>query len=329
MSVIVEPREVKLSTRTETIVRRLLPHAKLRRIGAWVFLDHFGPTPQVHGMQVQRHPHTALQTVTWLFDGRVEHRDSIGSVQVIEPGQLNLMTAGRGVAHSEQSVITSEQSIAGANSQHAVQLWLALPEAVKDMAPMFEHHDRLPELRLDAITAKVFIGALAGIESPARVFSPLVGAELVVRGRSWLPLRPGWQHGLLVVDGKLKVEAPANTPVAVDLNELVYLEPQPNPPAPTPNAPGSAVGFGVWLEPAEGASARVILIGGEPFDEEIIMWWNFIARTPEELQAVRAEWNEAKTGEASDRFPFFDDGLGGWIPAPELPNVTLRPRGSN
>ncbi|MDE2592472.1 MAG: pirin family protein, partial [Actinomycetales bacterium] len=175
MSVIVEPREVKLSTRTETIVRRLLPHAKLRRIGAWVFLDHFGPTPQVHGMQVQRHPHTALQTVTWLFEGRVTHRDSVGSVQVIEPGQLNLMTAGRGVAHSEQSV-------PGATSQHAVQLWLALPDAVKDVAPMFEHHARLPQLQLDALTATVFIGALAGIESPARVFSPLVGAELVVRG---------------------------------------------------------------------------------------------------------------------------------------------------
>ena len=312
MSVIVEPREVKLSTRTETIVRRLLPHAKLRRIGAWVFLDHFGPTPQVHGMQVQRHPHTALQTVTWLFEGRVTHRDSVGSVQVIEPGQLNLMTAGRGVAHSEQSVT-------GATSQHAVQLWLALPDAVKDVAPMFEHHARLPQLQLDALTATVFIGALAGIESPARVFSPLVGAELVVRGRSWLPLRPNWQHGLLVVDGKLKVERGAEGPVAVDLNELVYLEP----------GAGQNSGSGVWLEPVDGASTRLILIGGEPFDEEIIMWWNFIARTPEELQAVRAEWNEAATGEASGRFPYFEDALGGWIPAPELPNVTLRPRGAN
>ena len=303
---IVEPREVKLSTRTETVVRRLLPHAKLRRIGAWVFLDHFGPTPQVNGMHVQRHPHTGLQTVTWLFDGRVEHRDSVGSVQVIEPGQLNLMTAGRGVAHSEQS-------IDGSQVQHAVQLWLALPESERNRAPMFEQVAEIPYLQLDAISAKVFIGALAGIASPAQVFSPLVGAELVVRGRSWLPLKPDWQHGLLVVDGRLSFAAAGEQTQAVNLNELAYVE------------PGQT---GLWLEPLDGQEVRVILIGGAPFDEEIIMWWNFIARTPEELTAMRDEWNAAETGENSGTYPFYVDGLGGWIPAPELPNVTLRPRGA-
>ena len=303
---VVEPREVKLSTRTETVVRRLIPHAKLRRIGAWVFLDHFGPTPQVHGMHVQRHPHTGLQTVTWLFDGRVEHRDSVGSVQVIEPGQLNLMTAGRGVAHSEQS-------ITGTETQHAVQLWLALPDSVREREPSFEHLAEIPKVQLDAISAKVFIGALAGISSPAKVFSPLVGAELSIEGRSWLPLRPDWQYGLLVVDGQVQLETPGSAAQTVNLNELAYLDAGSN---------------GLWLDSGSHRSARAILIGGEPFDEEIIMWWNFIARTPDELLAMREEWNAAETGENSERYPFYVDGLGGWIPAPELPNVTLRPRGA-
>jgi redox-sensitive bicupin YhaK (pirin superfamily) len=311
---IVEPREVKLSTRTEISVRRLIPHAKLRRVGAWVFLDHFGPTPQVDGMQVARHPHAGLQTVTWLFEGEVDHRDSIGSRQLIRPGQLNLMTAGRAVAHSEKSrpgslVATERQSL------HAVQLWLALPNSVRQQAPSFEHLESVPTIQLDAMTAQVFIGAFAGIESPARVFSPLVGAELVVRGRTWLPLRSGWQHALVIVEGSLAIagEIVAN-------RDLAYLEPE-------------VATRGVWLDlPAGTEQARVILIGGEPFAEEIVMWWNFIARTSNEIVALREQWN-AQSEPASPAgmdalaaYPPYSDELGGWIPAPELPNVTLRPR---
>ena len=309
-ALIVEPREVKLSTRTEISVRRLIPHAKLRRVGAWVFLDHFGPTPQVDGMQVARHPHTGLQTVTWLFEGEVDHRDSVGSRQLIRPGQLNLMTAGNAVAHSEKSRAGSAESL------HAVQLWLALPDEVRNQAPSFEHLESVPSIQLDAVTAQVFIGNLAGIESPARVFSPLVGAELVVRGRSWLPLRFGWQHALLVVDGSLSVEGEV-----VANRDLAYLEPEPD-------------ARGVWLDLPEGThETRVILIGGEPFTEEIVMWWNFIGRSSDEIVAMRERWNaqaepESPAGEdALGAYPPFADELGGWIPAPELPNVTLRPRG--
>lgn len=316
---IVEPREVKLSTRTEISVRRLIPHAKLRRVGAWVFLDHFGPTPQVDGMQVARHPHTGLQTVTWLFEGEVDHRDSIGSRQVIRPGQLNLMTAGRAVAHSEKSA--GEKSVGSVESDapqslHAVQLWLALPDSVRQQQPSFEHLESVPNIQLDATTAQVFIGALAGIESPARVFSPLVGAELVVRGRTWLPLRSGWQHALLVVDGSLSVDGKV-----VANRDLAYLEPE-------------AGTRGVWLDVPEGTEeSRVILIGGEPFTEEIVMWWNFIARSSDEIVAMREQWNaqaepESPSGkDALGAYPLYSDELGGWIPAPELPNVTLRPRG--
>ncbi|MEY4312849.1 MAG: hypothetical protein RLZZ319_358, partial [Actinomycetota bacterium] len=155
---IVEPRSVKLTTRTEIEVRRNLPHAHLRRIGAWVFLDHFGPTPQVEGMTVAAHPHTGLQTVTWLFEGRVDHRDSLGTEQVVTPGSLNLMTAGRAVAHSEKS-------LAGADSLHAVQLWLALPDSVRHMHPTFEHVDEIPVADFGAVLAHVFIGRLGAVHS--------------------------------------------------------------------------------------------------------------------------------------------------------------------
>ena len=118
---LLEPRFVKISTRTGIEVRRTLPNARKRMIGAWAFADHFGPTPQTEGMVVAAHPHTGLQTATWMIEGRFEHRDSIGSIQLLEPGQLNLMTAGRGIAHSELSM-------ADAKTLHAVQLWIALPD---------------------------------------------------------------------------------------------------------------------------------------------------------------------------------------------------------
>jgi redox-sensitive bicupin YhaK (pirin superfamily) len=286
---IIEPRLVKLSTRTEVEVRRNIPHAKLNRVGAWVFLDHFGPTPQVEGMQVAAHPHTGLQTVTWLFEGAVDHHDTIGSAQTIHPGQLNLMTSGTGIAHSEKSV-------AGPASLHAVQLWLALPNAVRGVAPDFQHVPDAPKILMDALHAKVFIGELAGIESAAKVYSPLVGAELRLTGTSTLPLNTGWEHAILVVAGTLEINGDQ---VAAD--QLAFL------PAGARN---------VRLE---GQNFLGILIGGAPFDEKIVMWWNFIGRSNEEIVEMRESWN-------ARRYPAVSDDLGGWIPAPELPNVTLKAR---
>ena len=286
---IIEPRLVKLSTRTEVEVRRNSPHAKLNRVGAWVFLDHFGPTPQVEGMQVAAHPHTGLQTVTWLFEGAVDHRDTIGSAQTIHPGQLNLMTSGTGIAHSEKS-------LAGPAFLHAVQLWLALPDAVRNIAPDFQHLPDAPKILLDALHAKVFIGELAGIKSAAKVYSPLVGAELRLNGTSTLPLNTGWEHGILVVAGSLTLDGQQ---VAAD--QLAYI------------APGAR---NVRLE---GQDFLGILIGGEPFAEQIVMWWNFIGRSNDEIVQMRESWN-ART------YPAVSDDLGGWIPAPELPNVTLKAR---
>ncbi len=286
---IIDPRLVKLSTRTEVEVRRSIPHAKLNRVGAWVFLDHFGPTPQVEGMQVAAHPHTGLQTVTWLFEGAVDHRDTIGSSQTIYPGQLNLMTSGSGIAHSEKSV-------AGPASLHAVQLWLALPNAVRGIAPDFQHVPDAPKILMDALHAKVFIGELAGIKSAAKVYSPLVGAELRLTGTSTVPLNTGWEHAILVVAGALSING---TQVAV--GQLAHL--------PT----------GVRNVQVEGQNFLGILIGGAPFDEKIVMWWNFIGRSNEEIVEMRENWN-------AGTYPKVEDDLGGWIPAPELPNVTLKAR---
>ena len=290
MSMVIEPRIVKLSTRTEVDIKRNLPHAHLRRIGAWVFLDHFGPTAQVDGMVVAAHPHTGLQTVTWPFAGRVDHRDSIGSQQLIEPGQLNLMTAGRGIAHSEVSLV-------GSSSLHAVQLWVALPNDVRNMEPTFEHVGNPPTFEVSGLRATVFIGEFGGVVSPAKVYSPLVGAELQVSGIVNLGVRGDWEHGVLVVSGSATINGEL---VAQD--HLFYVE------------PGVAE-----LELAGDFTA--ILIGGEPFAEPIVMWWNFIARTSDEIVEMRETWNARGV-----RFGEVHDKVGGWIPAPELPNVTLRAR---
>ena len=287
---IIDPRIVKLTTRTEVDIKRNLPHAHLRRIGAWVFLDHFGPTAQVDGMVVAAHPHTGLQTVTWPFAGLVDHRDSLGSKQLIAPGQLNLMTAGSGIAHSEVSQV-------GPDALHAVQLWVALPDSVRNMDPTFEHLAEPPTFSQPGVEATVFIGSLGGVESPAKIYSPLVGAELQVFGNAELPLDPTWEHGVLIVEGAARANGET-----VEKDQLLFL------PA------------GVDQLRLEG-EFRAILIGGEPFDEPIVMWWNFIGRTAEDIVEQRRSWNarEARFGEVVDD-------IGGWIPAPELPNVTLRPR---
>lgn len=287
---LVAPREVKLTTRTETSVFRTVPSPAVRRIGAWIFVDHFGPTPQVAGMTVAQHPHTGLQTVTYLFAGEVDHRDSIGSVQRIRPGQLNLMTAGNGVAHSERSVAGTTTEL------HAVQLWLALPESHRQSAPAFQHLDEAAAVVVGNARFKVFIGEYSGANSKAVVYHPTLGAEVSLQGEHRLQLRPDWEYGLLLVAGELKVDGEE-----LPLRNLIY-------------SPAGASELKL-----EGDGARAILLGGAPFTEPIVMWWNFVGRSHEEIVQMRERWNQRD-------YPEFSDELGGWIPAPELPNVNLRAR---
>lgn len=302
---LIEPRLVKLTTRTGVEVRRTVPHAKLKMIGAWCFIDHFGPTKQTDAMVVAQHPHTGLQTVTWLIEGRIEHRDSIGSVQVIEPGQLNLMTAGRGISHSEISLAEGAPE-----NLHAVQLWVALPKEAVDVAPEFEHQGNLP--KFEVVTNQggkahvtVLAGELAGVTAPTKTFSPIMGAELrISKGESVnLKLNLEFEYGFMPAQGSITIgEENAETSCVIFL------------------APGEEQ---VTIKANE--DVILLMLGGTPFGEKILMWWNFIGRINEDIVQARKDWNqrqELKNG----RFTDFNDNVGPWIPAPDLPNVALHAR---
>jgi redox-sensitive bicupin YhaK (pirin superfamily) len=234
-----------------------------------------------------------------MIEGRFEHRDSIGSVQFIEPGQLNLMTAGRGIAHSELSMADSA-------TLHAVQLWIALPDSVRNMVPEFEHLGNLPRLSIGQVTATVFAGALKpypDARAATTLYSPLVGAEIRLPSGSQLSLDldKRFEHGFLVVQGNVSVNS-TETP----LHSMEYFE------------PGASA---VELQNTGREDAILIMLGGEPFKEPIVMWWNFIQQNHDEIVEAREKWNSQDAG-----IPAFFDHIGGRTPAPELPNVTLRAR---
>lgn len=263
----VEVTESHTAVVGDMTVRRALPRAGRRTIGAWCFADHMGPAAVTaeHGIDVGPHPHCGLHTVTWLVAGEVLHRDSLGTEQPIRPGQLNLMTAGHGVAHSEEATGTY------AGPLHGIQLWVAQPEATRHGAPAFEHHAELPQVELAGATATVLVGEVAGAVSPARRDTALVGADLALRAATAVPLEPGFEHGVVVLDGAVTVDG-----VVVEPGHLAYV------------APGRDE---LGLAPVGAAAARVVLIGGEPFERPIVMSWNFVARTRDEAEAAHAAWN--------------------------------------
>ncbi len=183
-------------------MRRALPHRSRRTVGAWCFVDHVGPAQVTDewGLQVGPHPHIGLHTVTWMLAGQQLHRDSLGSEQTLRPGQLNLMTAGAGVVHAEET-LDYRGPVAG------VQLWVAQPEATRHGEAGFEHHAELPRAELAALTATVLVGRLGDQESKARADTPLIGLDLEVRpGRTELPLDAGFEHAVVVLDGALALD---------------------------------------------------------------------------------------------------------------------------
>jgi redox-sensitive bicupin YhaK (pirin superfamily) len=311
---VISARSIQLTTRTGVEVHRLFPQAGFRKIGAWCFMDHFGPTPQDDAMVVAAHPHTGLQTATWLIDGAVEHRDSIGNVQTLLPGELNLMTAGKGIAHSELGVLETDPAHPNEQQLHAVQLWIALPESARHMAPTFEHHANLPRVVGRGFSAKVFVGEFHGAVSPATTFSPLVGVQLSIDAAEpvIIPLHSEFEHGILALTGGLFVDGKR-----VEAGQLIYLP----------------VGDGGVTVHASRPGTQAMLVGGAPFEEHLVMWWNFIGRTHSEIVEMRRIWNQRGSESApelhasEERFgAVFTDRVGGWIPAPELPNVELRSR---
>jgi redox-sensitive bicupin YhaK (pirin superfamily) len=278
-------------------VIRTLPNKHRRTVGAWCFLDAYGPHDLTGspGMRVGPHPHIGLQTVSWLVSGEILHRDSLGNRREIRPGQLNLMTAGRGIAHSEETPAEHTPLLQG------VQLWVALPDADRDVAPAFDTHADLPVLTDRGLAATVLIGTLAGATSPARAYTPLVGAEITLAAGtdSALPLQSDFEYAVLTLDGAATVDGATLKP-----GPLMYL------------------GTGRRsLRLAAGSTARVLLLGGEPFEERLVMWWNFVARDHDEIVQARAEW------ESGSGFGMVHGYDGPAMPAPPMPITRLLPRG--
>ncbi|MFC3996726.1 pirin family protein [Nocardiopsis sediminis] len=307
---IISARDVPLGGPRAMNVRRTLPQRQRSLIGAWCFVDHYGPddVAATGGMDVAPHPHTGLQTVTWLFEGAVAHLDSGGHSADVLPGQMNLMTAGAGICHSETSDPASGRL-------HGVQLWLALPEEARHTTERrFERF--VPEpVAFPGGDALVFLGSLLGSRSPVKTYTPVVGAELRLAPGAEIDVEadPGFEHGLLV-----------------DAGDSVTLE--------GVHVPKDAVGYtGVGSQTLRianrgGEPARLVLLGGAPFGEEVLMWWNFLGRSTEEIRRFRQEWENH--GERFGRVEGYV-GHGGpgrnreqmaRIPAPELPQVPMLPR---
>ncbi|MCV2394816.1 pirin family protein [Actinotalea sp. M2MS4P-6] len=296
---VLDPRDVPLGGPRAMTVRRTLPHRDRSFVGAWCFVDHYGPDPvaDTGGMDVPPHPHAGLQTLTWLFEGRVEHHDSGGGHVVVEPGEVNLMTAGRGIAHSEVSTEDSARL-------HGVQLWVVLPEADRELPRDLQHHRARSVEVAEGVRARVLIGGFAGEASPVRTRTQLLAVELVLAAgaRIDVPVPAVHEHALLVDAGAVRWHGAALGP-----GQLGVVDAGPE-----------------HIELTAELPSTVLLLGGEPYPESIVMWWNFIGRDHAEVAAFRAEWQAG-----SERFGDVPDYPGrlSRLPAPMLPSGTLRPRG--
>jgi redox-sensitive bicupin YhaK (pirin superfamily) len=243
----------------ELTVLRALPHPNRRTVGPWCFLDRFGPV-STGTLSVSPHPHCGLSTVTWLLEGDILHRDSLGSHQPIRPGQLNWMTAGRGISHSELATASSPL--------HGVQLWVALPEEQRGTPPAFHHHPELPAL--PGVT--VLVGEFEGVSSPAVSYSPTTALEvsLPAGADTRLPLAPAHEHAILPLTGAVRVEGQP-----LPDSELLYLGRQRRE---------------IRLESDPGA--KFLLVGGEPLQHPLLVWSNFVVRDEDELRAAIRSWND-------------------------------------
>ena len=269
-------------------VLRALPVKGRRLIGPWCFLDRFGPLTFAGGtpMDVAPHPHMGLQTVTWLLDGEILHDDSLQQEALLRPGGLNVMTSGNAIAHAERTPADNTGRLNG------VQLWTALPESDRHGRASFQHISEIPSIEFNGGIARVFSGTLGDTTSPAQHFSDVVGADLQIHrdGTLTLPLRPEREHAVLMLNGAAALRGEPLQP-----DTLYYLGTRRD-----------------ELAISSTGGSRVLLIGGRPFDETILMWWNFVARTPEEIRQAREDW------EAHRRFGDVPAYNGPRIPAPDL-----------
>lgn len=270
-------------------VNRLLPSRQRRMIGAWCFLDHAGPAifKTGDGLRVGPHPHIGLQTFTWMIEGEVLHRDSLGNTQVIRPGQVNLMTAGYGITHTEDS-------LPGQRNLHAVQLWIALPAAVSERAPLFIHYPDLPRWTTDSLSLTLLAGSFGQHQAPTEIYSPIIALDITAldMAGSKLDLDPSFEYGILPLVGNWRINGEAFA-----ANELAYL------------------GRGLQaLELETSTDAKAILLGGAPFTEEIFLWWNFVGHSKVQIAQAHQEWQAH-----SERFGEVVDFDGERLAAPAFP----------
>ncbi|MCP9274847.1 pirin family protein [Mycolicibacterium arenosum] len=296
---VLHPRDVPLGGPRALRVRRTLPQRERSLIGAWCFVDHYGPDDvgAGPGMDVPPHPHTGLQTVSWLFRGEIEHRDSAGVHAVVRPGELNLMTAGAGICHSEVSLPDT-------TVLHGVQLWVALPDAHRDTARDF-HHFAPPARDHDGVDVRVFLGTLAGATSPVPTFTPLLGAQVDIApgGTASFEVSPDFEHGVLLDAGAVSAGG-----TALARGDLWY------------QSPGHRR---LALVNTGAEPARLLVLGGPPFGEELVMWWNFVGRSHSDIVEYRRRWQDHDA-----RFGSVVGYPGNRLSAPPLPNGALRPRGN-
>lgn len=270
-------------------VRRLLPVLQARHVGPLVFFDHMGPATfePGKGMDVRPHPHIGLATVTWLFDGAIRHRDSLGSLADIRPGEVNWMTAGRGIAHSER---TPPDERRDGQMLHGVQIWVALPQVDAELAPEFHHHEReaLPRLQWPGVEAVLIAGSAYGQASPVKVFAPMFLLEVnLAAGAEMAMPAEHVERGVFVVEG------------AVAWGELDVVSPR----MAVQTGPSAPV-----LRARE--ASRLILFGGAPLDGERHLWWNFVASSKERIEQAKADWREGRfakvPGDEKDFIPLPD-----------------------
>ena len=267
-------------------VRRALPSAKRQMVGPFIFFDQMGPAEMIDGgIDVRPHPHIGLATVTYLFRGEFQHRDSLGTEQMIYPGEVNWMVAGQGITHSER---TSPETRAKKHSLYGIQTWVALPESQEDVAPSFEHSDEadLPFLEGEGKEARLILGTAYGEESPVKVFSEMFYLDVVLLAGAAIPLPDNHEdRGAYVVEGSVSVAGQEYTE-----GQMMVFRP----------------GDNISLKAGE-RGARVMLLGGETLGGSRYIWWNFVASSKERNEEAKEAWRERENGDPRFTLPPGDE----------------------
>lgn len=253
-------------------VRRSLPHATRMMVGPFIFFDHMGPAefPPGQGLDVRPHPHINLATVTYLFEGAILHRDSLGSVQEIQPGAVNWMTAGNGITHSERTPAGDRQQ---SSPLHGIQTWVALPDDFEEVEPSFHHYPAvdIPGTVIDGVAIKVVAGHAFGLTSPVKTFSPILYLDAVFAEAGRFHLSPdSSERAVYSVTPGLSLDGQA-----LDLHRLAVLEP------------------GKSVEIASSGPGRCVVVGGEPVGDRT-KWWNFVSSRPERIEQAKQDWKAGR-----------------------------------